>query len=97
MKNIIETAALRLEEVPESYASIKRINEFALSFDCDEQKGQLITENLDSNFEGLEIRTLRAILFVEQRRWNHFGQDYDKNTEHRIRELIKAIRKNLGK
>lgn len=96
MKNIIKTIDLKLENVPQPNASIKRVNEFALSFDWEEQNGQLMVENLDSDFEGLEIGILRAILYLEQRRWNHFGQDYSKITEERIRELITAIREKLA-
>lgn len=95
MKNTKNTKDLKLEDVPHFHASIKKINEFALSFDSEEQKGQLLEENLNSNFESLELGTLRAILFIEQRRWNHFGEEYDKITENRIRILIKVLREKL--
>lgn len=97
MRNIKKTKDLKLEDIPNSNSSIKMINEFALSFEFEEQNGQILNENLNSEFDNLEIVTLRAILFAERRRWNHFGKEYDRLTEERIRVLITVLREKLAK
>lgn len=95
MKNILKASELKLNEVPEETVAIKKIDEFALTFDWNEQNNKLQDLSLESNFEVLDIVSLRSILYTEQRRWNHFGEDYDFHTEKRIRELIKIIREKL--
>jgi hypothetical protein len=95
MRNTIKSAELEMKDVPLATAQIKKIKQFALTFDWNEQNDQIITENIESDFHELGIITLRSILYNEQRRWNHFGREFDKVTEDRIRNLISVIRDKL--
>ena len=92
----IKTKDLTLKDVPLVGAPVIRINEFALTYDWEENGDKVLLYSLDSNFEYLDISILRLILYCEQRRWNHFGIAYDRDTEVKIRILLKEIREKLA-
>lgn len=94
--NKIKTINLTLEDVPSVEDSIRKINEFALTYDWDESGDQIPQYNIESNFYNLNVSTLRLILYCEQRRWNHFGVNYDNQTEVRVRLLINEIRRKIA-
>ncbi len=92
----ISTKSLKLQDIPGSQSSIKKINNFALTYHWDENEDAILQYTIDSEFEVLTVSILRYILYVEQRRWNHFGRDYDSHTEERIRLLIHTIRQKCN-
>jgi hypothetical protein len=93
MPKTIPTSALKLEHVPQEMATWRDISVFALSFDPHEmgtygaKVGDLKNSGPDSS-----LMELRAHLYVEQRRWHHFGEIPDKITMQQIRKIIKWIR-----
>ena len=93
MLKTISTSALKLKHVPQEMASWRDISVFALSFDPNEmgdygtKVGDLKNSGPDSS-----LMELRAHLYVEQRRWHHFGEIPDKVTMQQIRKIIKWIR-----
>lgn len=95
MKTIL-TENLTLADLPTKDSSLRKINEFALSISQNELGDEVINFSLQSDFDTLTIKDLRAVLYIEQRRWNHFGEKYDSTTESRIRELISKIWDNFG-
>jgi hypothetical protein len=95
MENKIKTTDLKIDDVPQATAPINKIEKFALTFDWNEQNNQLLNSNLESDFQTLDIGVLRCILYIEQRRWNHFGRPFDSKTENRLRDLIQVIREKI--
>lgn len=91
----ISTKSLKLADVPDPGRSISKIDEFALTYNWDENGDKILPYTIDSEFEALTVSILRYILYSEQRRWNHFGRDYDTHTEARIRLLISVIRQKM--
>lgn len=92
---IIPTENLKFEDVPDENSNINRINSFAIKFDINEVSDKKINFTLEDDFENLSAIELRYLLYIEQRRWNHFGRDYDKNTEKKIRLLIKTLKNKI--
>ncbi len=82
MKTIL-TENLTLLDLSTKDSSIREINEFALSINPKELGDEVVNFSLESDFDTLTIKDLRAVLFIEQRRWNHFGEKYDSTTESR--------------
>ena len=91
----INTKNIKLTDIPNSEDSIRKINEFALTYDWKENGDEVLQYDIESDFDTLEVSILRYILYCEQRRWNHFGKEYDSYTERRIRLLVKIIRKKM--
>jgi hypothetical protein len=87
----IKTIDLRKKIIPLSNRKISLIDMFALTFDLSEIDNQTLEVDLDSDFDTLSIPELRYILYYEQRRWNHFGRNYDTVTEKKIRQIIQKI------
>lgn len=90
MKTIL-TENLTVLDLPKKDSSLRKINEFALSISQNELGDEVVHFSLESDFDTLTIKDLRALLYIEQRRWNHFGEKYDSTVELRIRELISKI------
>lgn len=97
MMTTISSKNLKLTDIPYPESSIKKINEFALTYNWDENGNEILQYNIDSDFCTLTISILRYILYCEQRRWNHFGREYDFHTEERIRLLIHIIREKISR
>jgi hypothetical protein len=91
----ILTRELAMSDIPNADAPLKKINEFARTFSLGEVGNEVEEISLDSRFDDLSIKQLRYILYYEQRRWNHFGRDYDTETELRIRLLLREIKIKL--
>lgn len=91
----IKTSDLKIEQIPLPNDRISLIDAFAITFDIYESNAKMPSLSIDDNFDQLSIKELRFILYSEQRRWNHFGRDYDPHTEKRIRLLISILRSKL--
>jgi hypothetical protein len=92
----IPTASLRLEDVPALDSKWKTLAAFALSFDPRETAdyGEKLAD-LGNASSDSSLAELRAHLFVEQRRWNHFGEEPDEISIKRLREVVGLIRQKL--
>ena len=96
--NRISSDQLKIEDIPRSRADWSEFSAFALRFDpkvlgrigYGKQVADLNNATKDSS-----INELRAHLFIEQRRWNHFGRDPDYRTTMRLREILDLIREKL--
>ncbi|MEZ4824835.1 MAG: hypothetical protein R3C61_00860 [Bacteroidia bacterium] len=93
--SFIHSNALRLEDVPQSDANINEISRFAITFDVSEVGEAGKNLSLDSDFSQLTLPELRCILYVEQRRWNHFNRAYDAQVEQKLRDIVSNIRASL--
>lgn len=93
---IIPTASLKLDEVPEPDAKWQKLGAFALAFDIREM-GDYSQKSADLNnaSRNSSLAELRAHLYVEQRRWHHFGQEPDAEAMKRLREIVGFIRHQL--
>lgn len=89
----IYTKNLKMSDVPGEHASWKEITTFALTFDPKERDPyHLPDRNLQLLTNATGLIELRAYLFFEQRRWNHFGRMPDDQTMEGIKHLISLIR-----
>jgi hypothetical protein len=92
----ITTNDLQLPDVPEESADWHVIGRFALTFDPKEADPYSIKEQ---SFEAMTPDTdlvhLRSRLFLEQRRWNHFGREPDATAMEGVRKLVSLIRTKL--
>jgi hypothetical protein len=97
MPETISTNELVLDYVPFAKSSWKNISAFALTFNPKEMGEYGIKAGDLSNCSASSsIMELRAHLYVEQRRWNHFGREPDQATMLRLRNIVAWIRKKLG-
>jgi hypothetical protein len=90
---IIPTASLKLDDIPASDANWKKLAAFALTFDPREMGdyGQKAAD-LNNALANSSLAELRAHLYVEQRRWNHFGKEPEGDTMKKLREIIGLVR-----
>ncbi len=96
--NRISSDQLEAKDVPRSRANWSEFSAFALRFDpmviekigYGAQLADLTNATRDSS-----IDQLRAHLFIEQRRWNHFCREPDYRTTMRLREILDLIREKL--
>lgn len=93
----ISTEKLELKDLPTREARWKNMAAFALTFDPGEI-GEYGQEGADLNNASSKstLSELRAHLYIEQRRWNHFGQEPDESTMKKLRNIIGIIRQKLG-
>ena len=101
----IPTTALTLLDVPEGSASWsgddatapwKTISKFALTFDpAEHDPYHLAPSGLSGVTPETSLVLLRAYLFFEQRRWNHFGRPIDEKSLAEVRRLVALIRSKL--
>lgn len=94
---IIHTNDLTLRHVPLPNAAWKALAAFALTFDPTEisQHGDKAAD-LSTVGEGSSLVELRAHLYVEQRRWNHFGREPDSVTMSKLRSIVVLVRSRLA-
>lgn len=90
----IESRDLTRSDIPGESATWSEIARFALGWDFvskypkyspEEQRWELVQDSWS-------LDDLRARLFFEQRRWNHFGRPPDEPTLIEIRRLVTLIR-----
>src|SRR5665213_1399053 len=92
----IPTNGLKLSDVPDESAAWQTIGRFALTFDPAEKDPYHPSPNDPAAVSSASSLTdLRAHLFFEQRRWNHFGRLPDAAAMLAIRRLIGLIRAKL--
>ena len=93
----IPTKSLKLSVVPNESGPWPTIGRFALTFDPAEKNPyHLEVQDLATLPAGSSLVQLRAYLFLEQRRWNHFGREPDANTISAIRRVVALIRTKLS-
>ena len=96
--NRISSDQLEAKDIPRSRANWSEFSAFALRFDSMVIEkigygGQVA--DLNNATKDSSINELRAHLFIEQRRWHHFGRDPDYRTTMRLREILDLIREKL--
>jgi hypothetical protein len=92
--------------VPGNGASVSEIFGFALSYNAYDRHGgfdgvAVIGNGTRDDWDRshrlpVDVDTLRTALFFEQRRWHHFGEAPDPETEDYLRALVTAIREHAG-
>ena len=94
---LIPTNNLTLPDVPEESAPWSIIGSFALTFDLAENDPyHLKDQDLTKLSTGGSLVQLRSHLFLEQRRWNHFGREPDAAAMLAIRRIVALIRAKLS-
>ena len=90
---IIPTEELSLQQIPCENSDWNKVAKFALTFDPRETPhyGKLANDLKNVN-ESSTLAELRCHLFVEQRRWNHFGREPDPESLKKIRKILAMMR-----
>jgi hypothetical protein len=96
--NYIPSDKLTLRAIPRSKANWSELSRFALTFDptivdirgYGTKAGDLSNATKDSS-----INQLRAHLYVEQRRWNHYCREPDMQTLMKLRQILDWIREKI--
>lgn len=92
----IATSDLKLSDVPEASADWHTIGHFALTFDPKEADPYSIKEqSFEAITQDTDLVHLRSRLFLEQRRWNHFGRDPDAATIEGVQKIMSLIKVKL--
>lgn len=93
---IIPTTSLKLNDVPAPEAKWQKLAAFALTFDPREMGDYAqIAADLNNASSNSSLAELRAHLYVEQRRWNHFGREPDRDAMNKLNEIIGFMRQRL--
>ena len=77
-------------DIPQRNSYWRVISAFCLTFDITEKVQKNLS--IDSNYQSLSISDLRYILYVEQRRYNHFGKEPEIIIRQKIGDIIEIIR-----
>jgi hypothetical protein len=95
-RNIIPSEKLTLADLPPANASWSDIVKFAATFDLvtESAKGTHVMSVADVS-KNSAIVDLRTALYVEWRRYNHFGQEPDTAVLHQIQAVLEWIRNRL--
>jgi len=96
MPAIIPTGELKSSDLPPVHATWRRLSLFALSFDPKEigSYGERAVQLINAK-RTCSLAELRAHLYVEQRRWNHFGREPDKDTLIVLHQVLEWLRASL--
>lgn len=90
---IIPSHDLAASQVPGAGASWNDIVRFAATFDREEyDHRRLAFQDLDALSAETPLVELRAQLFMEYRRWNHFGRPPEGADMQAIQHLMNLIR-----
>lgn len=92
-RKIISSNTLSIMDVPQRNSSWRVVSAFCLTFDTTEKVQKNLS--IDSNYQRLSISDLRYILYVEQRRYNHFGKEPEIIIRQKIDDIIETIRTKL--
>lgn len=93
----ITTSDLKLSDVPDESADWRVIGRFALTFDPKEIDPYSIKEqSFDSMTPDTDLAHLRSRLFLEQRRWNHFGREPDATAMEGVKKIVSLIKEKLN-
>jgi hypothetical protein len=94
--NIITSLELKASDLPPPNTSWQKLSQFALTFDPREI-GTYAEKSADlgNAAESRAISELRAHLFVEQRRWNHFGRQPDLKTFELLKQVLEWLRRKF--
>jgi hypothetical protein len=92
----VSTKDLKLSDVPVESSDWNVIARFALTFDPKESDPYTIKDqSFDAMTSDSDLVHLRSRLFLEQRRWNHFGREPDQVAFEGIRNILSFIRAKL--
>lgn len=93
---IISSAALRLSDLPPVGTSWQKVSMFALTFDPRELEGYGgKVEDPSDAAKMRKIAELRAQLYAEQRRWNHYGRPPDSVAFESLKRVLELLREKL--
>src|SRR5262245_5653749 len=98
-RSTISSSDLKHADIPRVDATWPEISRFALTFDCAEDDPYRLTAQLSGASEADRIPRVRALLFAEQRRFNHWGRKPDTIEMvafHRVLELIRQKLQDSG-
>ncbi|MUZ83936.1 hypothetical protein GOZ93_17030 [Agrobacterium vitis] len=85
----IKSSDLKKNDIPITCKDWHRFSLFALSFDTTELNPMIIDEDeLTSLGDKLSVEQIRAFLYLQQRRWNHFGRLPDEDVIDEINKLL---------
>jgi hypothetical protein len=92
----IATKDLKDSDVPEVSSDWYNLGRFALTFDPKEMDPYSIKEqDFNAMNPDTDLVHLRSRLFLEQRRWNHFGCVPDTVAMDGVRKIISLIKDKL--
>jgi hypothetical protein len=93
---IISTKDLNINDVPLPNDDWRKISRFAITFDPRIEDAPYIgVDDLDKASSTSSLVELRNHLYVQQRRWHHFGRRPDVEVIAKLRGIIKLIRQKL--
>ncbi|MHB1530029.1 MAG: hypothetical protein ACYCXT_11495 [Acidiferrobacteraceae bacterium] len=93
----IPTKSLKLSDVPNESAPWTTIGGFALTFNpAEDDPYHLKGQDLAALSADSSLVQLRSHLFLEQRRWDHFGREPDVAAMSAIRRVLALIRAKLS-
>jgi hypothetical protein len=105
MDETIADADLKESDLPPVNAEWWRIAEFSLTFEgydywgsfdkCADIANRWAALYAEQQVLPESLTELRTCLFFEQRRWHHFGDDPDEESEEYIRALLEGIRRKV--
>ncbi|MFN8296079.1 MAG: hypothetical protein U0T69_07775 [Chitinophagales bacterium] len=94
--NYKSSSDLKINDVPKTN-NWEDISNFALLLNPADIKSEHSSIDLNtSNINELSLDELRVILYIEQRRWNHFCRTPDYNTMLLIQNVIEKIRNTIS-
>jgi hypothetical protein len=90
-RKIIATNDLLKEDVPNpDRCSWHELSLFALTFDPEKEEDEKLKGQTYPTSNG-ELFELRSDLYFEQRRWNHFHKEPDRESMEKLREVLRRI------
>ncbi len=87
---------LSLADIPACDAGWGAISAFALTYDGYAAAGDKACAEIANARRHDSLADLRTCLFLEQRRWHHFGDDPDEPAMAYLRELVEQIRARVA-
>ena len=93
----IANSELTLDDIPLANAPWEKIGAFALTFDGYKHWGSFEKcADIANAQKGDTLTELRTCLFIEQRRWRHFGDEPDDEAISYIRSTLESIRAKVA-
>lgn len=96
LPNPIPSQAIQLSDVPERFKSWSDVVEFAATFrPQDEMPEGSRVRGLADITESSKISDIRAALFAEWRRYNHFGYGPEDQVFNKAKRAIELLRRKI--
>ncbi len=92
----IPSDKLKIEDMPDLNEDYFEISDFILSFDIKKLDYYYEKANdLNNAGEHSSISELRCHLYIEHRRWNHFGEEIDNVTFLKLKNIYNILKKKV--